>query len=163
MNNRLNTFCEVFDVIGENQAGFRKKHSTIDHVFVIKCLYDIMKHQKRKLFCAFVDYEKAFDKVWRAGLWHKLLLQGIEGKIIEVIKNMYKGIQSCVIDKKNNRSDYFMSHVGVRQGENLSPLLFSFFLNDIELFLRQNNCIGITVKEAYGGRVHGITCYTVCR
>ena len=32
------------------------------------------------------------------------------------------------------QSEFFESHVGVRQGENLSPLLFALFLNDMETF-----------------------------
>ena len=45
------------------------------------------------------------------------------------IRNMYKGIKSKVqIDP--DVSDYFMCKVGVRQGENLSPFLFSIYIND---------------------------------
>ena len=46
---------------------------------------------------------------------------------------MYKSIKSCVMDS-GIQSDLFASHVGVRQGENLSPLLFAFFLNDLDTF-----------------------------
>ena len=47
--------------------------------------------------------------------------------------NMYKSIKSCVMDS-GIRSDCFASHVGVRQGENLSPLLFALFLNVLDTF-----------------------------
>ena len=47
---------------------------------------------------------------------------------------MYKNAKSCVRNG-NNFSEYFVSNVGVRQGENLSPLLFSIFLNDLTDFL----------------------------
>ena len=47
--------------------------------------------------------------------------------------NMYKSIKSCVMDS-GIRSDFFASHVGVRQGENLSPLLFALFLNVLDTF-----------------------------
>jgi hypothetical protein len=32
-----------------------------------------MKNKKKKLYCAFIDFAKAFDTVWRKGRWPKLL------------------------------------------------------------------------------------------
>ena len=98
---------------------------SIDHVFALKSLFDIFNYQKKKLFCAFVDYEKAFDKIWRDGLWYKLVMHGIKGKVLDVIKNMYKSIKSCVLDSRKVQSQHFESHIGLRQGENLSPILFA--------------------------------------
>jgi hypothetical protein len=37
------------------------------------------------MFCAFVDFEKAFDTVWRDALWYKLLLNHIWIKWIAFI------------------------------------------------------------------------------
>ena len=85
------------------------------------------------LFCAFVDYSKAFDLVDRLSLWTKLLQFGITGKLFRVVQNIYKSIKSCVMINGIS-SLYFNYFVGVRQGENLSPLLFALFLNDIESF-----------------------------
>ena len=54
---------------------------------------------------------------------------------------MYKGIKSKV-QIGHDVSDYFMCKVGVRQGENLSPFLFSIYINDLEDYLLRNgfNC-----------------------
>ena len=88
---------------------------------------------------AFIDYQKAFDCVWRNGLWNKLISQNVDGKIFRTITNLYSQIRSCVMNRcTGERSEFFGSFSGVRQGENLSPLLFSLFLNDLELFLKQH-------------------------
>ena len=49
------------------------------------------------LFCAFVDYSKAFDSVNRLNLWTKLLQFGITGQLFCVLQNIYKSIKSCVM------------------------------------------------------------------
>jgi len=63
-----------------------------------------------------------------------MVVSGVSGKIFEVIKNLYKKTKSCVM-VNSTRSDFFVTNVGVRQGENLSPLLFSLYVNDLENFL----------------------------
>ena len=120
--------------MSEAQAGFRKGYSTTDQIFTLKCIVELFLCQGRRLFCTFVDYSKAFDSINRATLWKKLFSYGITRKVIDVIMNMYKSIKSCVMDS-GIQSDFFASHVGVRQGENLSPLLFALFLNDLDTFL----------------------------
>ena len=50
------------------------------------------------------------------------------------IHNLYPNAKSCVrID--NSKSTSFSSNIGVRQGKNLSPVLFSLFLNDLTEFI----------------------------
>jgi hypothetical protein len=44
-----------------------------------------LKNKKEKLFCAFVDFEKAFGTVWRDALWYKMLLNNINGHMYQVI------------------------------------------------------------------------------
>ena len=51
---------------------------------------------------------------------------------------MYQGIKSRITFNGNN-SEYFNCNNGLRQGENLSPFLFSLYLNDLEEFMVLNN------------------------
>ena len=144
LNLRLNVFLNTYDVLNENQAGFRAGYSTNDHIFVLHALIEILKSKKLKLFCSFIDFSKAFDSVWRVGLWSKLLANNINGKIFRIVYNMYQGIKSCV-SFNGDQSEFFQSFRGVRQGENLSPVLFAVFLNDLESFLSSHNCSGIDI------------------
>ncbi len=65
--------------------------------------------------------------------WGKFSLnqEKVQGKILNVIRNMYNNIRSCVMLSQET-SDTFACNVGVRQGGNLSPLLFAFYVDDIE-------------------------------
>ena len=117
-NSRLHQFIEANNILVENQAGFRAGYSTTDYIFVLNALTEILKTKKMKLFCSFIDFSKAFDSVWRVGLWRKLISKNINGKKFNVIYNMYTGITSCV-SYNGDRSTYFPCLRGVRQGENL--------------------------------------------
>lgn len=131
LNTRLTTFIEEINLLNENQAGFRKNYSTVDHVFLLHSLIEILKKSKKKMFCAFIDFAAAFDSVWRNGVWQKLLASSINGKIFRLIYNMYSDIKSCVF-VNGQASPFFACERGLRQGENLSPIIFSMFLNDLE-------------------------------
>ena len=89
----------------------------------------------KPLYMAFIDYQKAFDTIWRAGLWHKLIKQGISGKFLNVVKSMYEKSKSQVF-LHGEKSNPFPAETGVKQGEILSPLLFAFYINDLENCLR---------------------------
>ena len=134
LNSRLTNFLDSDEIILENQAGFRKGYATTDHIFVLSSLIEIIKSRKQKLFCAFIDFSQAFDSIWRVGLWRKLLFNSVDGKFFRIITSMYDNIKSCV-RSNNETSSFFASQCGVRQGENLSPMLFAMYLNDLENFL----------------------------
>ena len=64
-------------------------------------------------------------------------------KMLDIIKSMYTNVRSKI--KFNNRisADEFLCPLGVRQGESLSPFLFSMYLNDIEEHFILNDFKGI--------------------
>ena len=131
INNRLTDWSEKYYVLIEAQAGFRVNMSTVDDVFVLHSLLTHVLNQRSKLYCAFIDFTKAFDYVVRDNLWYKMIKLGIRGKILNIIKSMYSVVKSRVKYDNKLGTEFFCS-LGVRQGECLSPMLFSLFLNDLE-------------------------------
>ena len=55
-------------------------------------------------------------------------------KLTNAIKSIYNNIKSRIL-ANSAKSNYFSCYTAVRQGENLSPLLFYLFINDMESFL----------------------------
>ena len=144
LNNRLTNWAESYHVYIEAQAGFRSNMSTVDNIFALHGILTHLINKGEKLYCAFVDFTKAFDYIVRDIIWYKLIKLGINGKILNVIKSMYNNVKSK-IKLNNTPSDEFNSYLGVRQGESLSPFLFAMYLNDLELELSTNGCHGIDI------------------
>ena len=115
-------------------------------MFILHSLIELVCKSKHSLFCAFIDLKQAFDRVWRDGLWKKLVKYHINSKCLRIIQNMYKNIKSCVLVNQT-RTDFFISNIGVWQGENLSPFLFIVFLNDLETFFRSHNVEGVQCDQ----------------
>jgi hypothetical protein len=138
INERLKIFLDINKIIFEEQTGFRDGYSTVDHIFTLDFVINYYLSKGKRLYVAFVDYKKAFDTVDRISLWRKLISCGINGPVLNIIYNMYSNAKSCV-EFGGFKSDYFKCNVGVRQGENLSPVLFAIFLNDLTPFM--NGCV----------------------
>ena len=145
LNRRLLKWCETNNCLTDAQFGFRPGHSTCDAIFALHSLIVEYLSKKKKLYCCFVDYQKAFDSVDHVQLWRRLVKLGITGKLLNVIRSMYQQIKSCVRFKEET-SDFYTCFKGLVQGEALSPLIFSLFVNDIELDLI-HDCNTIQLNE----------------
>ena len=82
LNNRLNFGAEIYDILIEEQAGFRSNRSTVDNLSVLHSIINSALQNGNKLFCAFLDFRKAFDYLNRNCLWFKLLDYGLRGNIL---------------------------------------------------------------------------------
>ena len=70
--------------------------STTDNIFVLNGLGSYILNQGSKLYCAFVDYTKAFDYIVHENLWYKMIKYGLRGKILNIIISMYSKLKSRV-------------------------------------------------------------------
>src|SRR5690348_4624671 len=77
LNNRVKRWCEERNVLVDEQAGFRVRRSTVDQTFILSELIRARRKKGLKTYCAFLDIKKAYDKVWRDGLWKRLIEVGI--------------------------------------------------------------------------------------
>ena len=130
LNNRLSNFLNVNGILCDEQIGFRKGHRPADHMLIVKSLIEKYKKQRKKLFLCFIDFKKAYDSVWHAGLLHKLRGIGLSQKFFSVIKSMYQQ-STLTVQIGDKLTPFFRSLIGVKQGDNLSPTLFNIFINDI--------------------------------
>ena len=130
LNTRLNGYLESNEFIVNEQNGFRADRSCLDHIFVLHNTLRIRNQLNNHTFCAFIDFKKAFDLVDRDALLYKLRNIGISGNFYYAIKSLYANAKSCV--RVNDKvTTWFDVTSGVRQGDSLSPTLFSVFLNDL--------------------------------
>ena len=142
LNNRLTKCSDEFELITNAHAGFRKGFSTNDNMFILHALISIYFSFEKKLFCSFIDFKSAFDTVWRIGLWQKMQKSNVQGKNCKVINCRYQNIK-FVFEKEMNIQIFFNYEIGVKQGGNLSPYLFSLYLNDLEHIFGVNNLNGL--------------------
>jgi hypothetical protein len=70
---------------------------------------------------------------------------GLRGKVWSVLRNMYSVVKSCV--RNNGVLSDFVCAVGLRQGEILSTVLFSLFIEDLENWLQRNIHDGIEIDQ----------------
>ena len=77
-----------------------------------------------------LDKSKAFDRIWYAGLLHKVKSYGILGQIFGLISSFVsdRWLQMALDGKS---SQEYLFNAGVAQGSILGPTLFLLYINDL--------------------------------
>jgi hypothetical protein len=117
----------IDELIGDHQCGFWHNRSTTDQIFCICEILEKKWEYNETVHQLFVDCKKAYDSVRREVLYNILIEFGIPMKLVSLIKMyLHKTYSKVCIDK--HLSDSFPIQNGLKQGDTLSPLLFSFAL-----------------------------------
>jgi hypothetical protein len=113
--------------LGITTVDFDVISRTTDHIFYIRQISEKKWEYNGTVQQLFIDFKKPYDSVRRKVLYNILIQCGIPRKPVELIKMCLNKTHSRVHIGKN-LSDMFTVHNGLKQGDTLSPLLFSFAL-----------------------------------
>ena len=133
------------EIISESQAGFRPGRSTVDQLFTLRQIAEKYLEGGKKLFCCYIDFEKAFDSVWQEGVWKAMRFFGFSNKIINLLKALYS-ISSSAVRVNGDLTEWFSTSVGVRQGCVISPQLFNILLELVMLYATHDVDIGAKIQ-----------------
>lgn len=120
---------KITDGSCKEQAGFKRGFSTIDHIHTLNQIIERCNEYKKPLALLFIDFEKAFDSVEHNAVLKALCTAGIEHQYIQIIKEINANSTTSI--------ELFDSPIqinierGVRQGDVISPNLFSCLLDMI--------------------------------
>lgn len=138
MSNIYKIFAKIIlwrltGILDENQpieqAGFRSGYSTLDHILAVRQIFEKTKEFNMPFYCCFIDYNKAFDSIEHECIWQCLKKQGVEHKYIRILKNIYTNSTAKIKLEKMGKE--IKIDRGVRQGDPLSPKLFTAVLQEI--------------------------------
>ncbi|HIP82064.1 MAG TPA: reverse transcriptase-like protein, partial [Desulfocapsa sulfexigens] len=137
INDRLVYFLESNNLLTHIQCGFRKNHSTTDHLVRLESFVRNAFINKQHAVSIFFDLEKAYDTTWKYGILKDLHSFGLKGLLPQFIaKFLYD--RKFQVRVGSTLSEIFDQEMGVPQGSILSVTLFSIKINSLAKVLNSN-------------------------
>ena len=101
--------------IDDSQFGFVPGRGTTDAIFVVRQLQEKYLAANKRLYMAFVDLEKAFDRVPREVVWWALRKLGVDEWLVRLVQGMYSNARSRVRVGEGYSEEFEVKN-GVHQG-----------------------------------------------
>ena len=147
LRNRLQDICNENNIISRFQGSGKKNCRTADNHMIVRFLIDkIVKGERKKLYCCFIDIKKAFDFTKRNHLFYKLISKyKIGGNFLKILQQIYSD-HKVYVRVAGGLLQPIKTTIGLKQGCCLSPLLFNLFVNDLPLIFDQS-CDPVTIEN----------------
>ena len=131
------------------QFGFQAGSSTTMCTWTASTVIEYYNQRGRPVYACTMDLSKAFDLVEWASLFKILVAKGVQPIFLRVLMFIYRN-QTCDVKWNSSYSFRFQVSNGVRQGAVSSPLLFSIYIDDLLVLLRQSG-FGCRLDSFYYG------------
>uniref|UniRef100_A0A7I4XT34 Reverse transcriptase domain-containing protein n=1 Tax=Haemonchus contortus TaxID=6289 RepID=A0A7I4XT34_HAECO len=128
------------------QAGFRRGFSTVDHIHTVTRLIEVSRQYKMPLCLTFLDLKKGFDTVETEAVIEALGNQGVPTQYVRMLHELYNNFTTRI-------SPFYREVIinvkrGVRQGDTISPKLFSAALENVMRHMEWES-MGVKVDGRY--------------
>ena len=115
VNQRLKWYLETKDILAPEQVGFRQFRATEDQTTYLAQEIEEAFQEKKSTRVAWIDLQRAFDKVWIDGLIVKLMRNGVANNMLKLIHSYLFNRQARVsLDQLSSRKTLLRQ--GVPQG-----------------------------------------------
>jgi len=88
---------QIEPLLADKQAKCRSGRGTVEQILNLKLLCEKSEDHKEEILHNFIDFTKAFDRVWHEGLWVKMKRHRISRDIIDCIKAAYNSSECRVM------------------------------------------------------------------
>ena len=121
-----------------DQEGFSTRKNTIRYLNRLHLKITADKEKNLSILGLFIDFEKAFDSVWKRGLMVKLHNLGVRGNAAKLINNFLFSREVTLNINGDSGNRRPSAEYGLPQGSVLSPVLFKIYVMDLLSELNNN-------------------------
>ena len=146
LTDRLYNIAERHKLLHASQEGFRRHRSCGRQAQSLFWAYQEARRRRESLVVTFLDFANAFNSVDHAALWKWLKTLGVPD--VDLLEDIYTNSYYQAETPHGTTARIFLTR-GTKQGDGLSPLLFSLLFN---FLLHGLDATGVGHKSATGLR-----------